>query len=1037
MTRPIRYAMLMHMGLQGGSWSRQVPLRPTRRLPAQLLIAILLASPAVVLAPVPPAVAVAWGPWQTSGTFPVLPGFQSVACPTAQSCVAVGYGIAHTTDGGTQWVPTALPDSLIRLWGVSCPSPTVCLAAGEGDGGGPSIIRSDDGGMTWMTQSLPAITNAESLRSVVCGSTSFCLASTFGQESLPQAMITHNGGATWSVVPWPSSFGVQYLAGLACSNSHHCLVTAEVTNGRTEFLAALVTTDAGSSWALHHIAEESLAPPTTGFGLSCFDATSCFAAGPGQQIFATADGGKVWARQSTPSDIEAITSIACGSTDTCIAVGESSNWGAGAVGTTDGGSQWSDLTLPSTLPQDAPLYGVSCATAMDCTAVGGSDAEGDASGIAVATLDAGADWEAQQVPPSVDQLSSIGCTSAKACVAVGYGGSSSPNIGILATTTDAGVDWSVTSPAATAGLSGVACPSPSECIAVGVSSNLYVPAILRSTDGGSTWQQMPVPQGLQSTLTAVACPSPTECFATGTYPDGGILETTDGGETWTVTSAAASEANLKGIACLSVSDCVAVGDNPGLAGTVFSTEDGGVTWTQETVSTASQLWGVACASTAVCLVSGDDRNQQGAVFRTLDGGSTWSAESLPTPTPNPPEQWFMDGITCPTASNCYSGASFGAIYASTDEGSTWTMQSVPTGEGGGDGIACPVTTSCFAVGVYAWGGSVLQQQNDAVGIITPSLPPGAVDEPYSAALSATSGTPPYQWSVPAGELPAGLSIGTTTGSITGTPEAGGSFSPTFTVTDSTGQSASVTIPLSIAKLSSTVTISENPTIASYRDPVTYHVDVTGSGATPSGTATISIGSITQCVATAPTGHCTSKTAPVGTDVVTVTYGGDAEHVAATASTVLDVVPAQTTTAITVSPTVATQGSEVTFSATTSSRWIRPHGSVTFTFAGTSLTTFCSATVRKGLGTCRAPVVLVGSLEVTGTFSGAPNFASSTGTANLTITLPTLPREQSTAPLFRRIQRGLVPVTRSQSGGGSIPSSARHKALASDRARQRA
>ncbi|HUB82259.1 MAG TPA: Ig domain-containing protein, partial [Bryobacteraceae bacterium] len=63
---------------------------------------------------------------------------------------------------------------------------------------------------------------------------------------------------------------------------------------------------------------------------------------------------------------------------------------------------------------------------------------------------------------------------------------------------------------------------------------------------------------------------------------------------------------------------------------------------------------------------------------------------------------------------------------------------------------------------------------------------------YSQTIVASGGTPSYSWSVNAGSLPAGLSIGPTTGIISGTPTAAGTFNNiTVTVKDSANPKASV------------------------------------------------------------------------------------------------------------------------------------------------------------------------------------------------------------------------------------------------------
>src|SRR6185312_5980448 len=69
--------------------------------------------------------------------------------------------------------------------------------------------------------------------------------------------------------------------------------------------------------------------------------------------------------------------------------------------------------------------------------------------------------------------------------------------------------------------------------------------------------------------------------------------------------------------------------------------------------------------------------------------------------------------------------------------------------------------------------------------------------PYSQPLLATGGTAPYQWSITAGQLPAGLILSPASGIISGTPTASGTTSFTATVTDSSNpvQTASLSTSL--------------------------------------------------------------------------------------------------------------------------------------------------------------------------------------------------------------------------------------------------
>jgi hypothetical protein len=70
--------------------------------------------------------------------------------------------------------------------------------------------------------------------------------------------------------------------------------------------------------------------------------------------------------------------------------------------------------------------------------------------------------------------------------------------------------------------------------------------------------------------------------------------------------------------------------------------------------------------------------------------------------------------------------------------------------------------------------------------VTCSYPSGQLGVAYSSFLVATGGTPPYTYSIAGGSLPTGLIPNPSTGAITGTPTAAGTFSDTSRVADSAG-----------------------------------------------------------------------------------------------------------------------------------------------------------------------------------------------------------------------------------------------------------
>lgn len=96
-------------------------------------------------------------------------------------------------------------------------------------------------------------------------------------------------------------------------------------------------------------------------------------------------------------------------------------------------------------------------------------------------------------------------------------------------------------------------------------------------------------------------------------------------------------------------------------------------------------------------------------------------------------------------------------------------------------------------------------------ITTSNLPAGTVGTAYSQTLAATGGTTPYTWSRTSGTIPAGLSLNSATGEISGTPTAAASGSITFKVTDSAAKTASKTLSLTINSAPLTIMTTTLPT----------------------------------------------------------------------------------------------------------------------------------------------------------------------------------------------------------------------------------
>ena len=98
-----------------------------------------------------------------------------------------------------------------------------------------------------------------------------------------------------------------------------------------------------------------------------------------------------------------------------------------------------------------------------------------------------------------------------------------------------------------------------------------------------------------------------------------------------------------------------------------------------------------------------------------------------------------------------------------------------------------ILSSCTAVG-----GSTLQ-------VRTVNLQHGKVGAAYQVTVYANGGTPPYKWSLIQGSLPAGLTLDSASGVISGTPSQPGDSTFIVKVTDSGNQSAGGYLLITIAR----------------------------------------------------------------------------------------------------------------------------------------------------------------------------------------------------------------------------------------------
>jgi hypothetical protein len=201
-----------------------------------------------------PSVAVVTGDGGSSWTTAALPGPfvsdnpEGLACPTAQSCVAVGAtsfststatGAArYSMDGGVSWSPAVVPADVARLRAVACASAAECVALGNADSpfGPTEALTSTNGGQSWSVAGPVGPTPAV-LSSISCPTVTECWAAgTLATSESGTVVATDDGGTTWAVASLPTKLSpaeqgatglpeldVQSVSSISCPTAGTCV----------------------------------------------------------------------------------------------------------------------------------------------------------------------------------------------------------------------------------------------------------------------------------------------------------------------------------------------------------------------------------------------------------------------------------------------------------------------------------------------------------------------------------------------------------------------------------------------------------------------------------------------------------------------------------------------------------------------------------------------------------------------------------------------------------------------------------------------
>lgn len=331
------------------------------------------------------------GSWTMSGDLPT--GFQyvSISCPTTTVCYAAGTGttsnsqmVAVSTDGGQTWNPTPQQLSGGLLNAIDCVSASTCyLAFGRFGGGG--IAYTIDSGATWHGSYETA--GDTGVYDIWCTPptnpgapfpTSSCVAvGGTNNENGGQALVVTGGGISWQASTAPVLNEISTLFGVSCapntSSSLTCYAVGASDNssGTEGGSVELVSTDGGQTWT----GTEFVADKGWLQSVSCADATDCWAGGAGTQLALTGtkDGGNTWYPEDV-SGTNQLNNVSCASVDFCVATADNKLW----LTSDDGGITTAPAPDPSITAPLPPLTPPSVTTdAGAAKAIIGQDRQSD------------------------------------------------------------------------------------------------------------------------------------------------------------------------------------------------------------------------------------------------------------------------------------------------------------------------------------------------------------------------------------------------------------------------------------------------------------------------------------------------------------------------------------------------------------------------------------------------------------------------------------------------------------------------------------
>ena len=266
-----------------------------------------------------------------------------------------------------------------------------------------------------------------------------------------------------------------------------------------------------------------------------------------------------------------------------------------------------------------------------------------------------------------------------------------------------------------------------------------------------------------------------------------------------------------------------------------------------------------------------------------------------------------------------------------------------------------------------------------------SANPSELSQPitFTATVSAASGTPTGTVTfkdnavvLGTGTLSTGVATFVTSALSVGTH----SITAVYGGDTNFAASISSSLPQSVIQHATATALNSSANPSAFDQPVTFTATVSAASGTPTGTVTFKDNAVVLGTGTLSAGVATFVTSAlsVGTHTITAIYSGDTNFAGSVSSNLTQTVNQGTTNAAlssSLNPSIRSQS--VTFTATVTSGFGTPIGSIAFKDGATTL---LNTTLSNGTATYSTSSLVVGDHTITAVYGGSTNFAASTSAA---------------------------------------------------------